>query len=483
MTRPESLCARVLKGRYFHDSEFMECTRRKKASHTWRAILAGRDVLKAGLISRIGDGSTTRIWEDRWIPKHFCGKPIAFQEEHDLVTVQQLMTGSGQWNEELMQASFLGIDVDAILRTPLRGSGEDIWAWEHEKHGCYSVRSAYKLLDSRRQQEDDVATASSSSNAIWHRVWKLAVPPKVKIFWWRVVNGFLPAKQVLHHRHIEPMAICDTCGNQEESIRHVLLECTIARSFWEQIKEQTGMKIPVLHPGTWAKDILVLGTEKERAIIICGMWSLWMHRNDRHHGKAGIPVAQAVVWVRDTTFDLWQILHPPNPPKARREAPRWAKPEDAWVKCNVDAAFQEETRRGASGMVLRNDQGAFVGAQATAYPHCLDALTVEAYACRDGMSLAERYGINRLHIETDCHEFGALWESRDDGRSVIAPIIMEICELKSCFQEFRLSYASRLCNKVAHVLAKQVTGSETVVWQEAPLCVHSLLLADCNPSP
>lgn len=70
---PNSLCARVLKGCYYHDSEFLSATRKKHASQTWRAILAGRDVLYKGLIRRIGDGSTTRIWQDRWIPDHFEG--------------------------------------------------------------------------------------------------------------------------------------------------------------------------------------------------------------------------------------------------------------------------------------------------------------------------------------------------------------------------------------------------------------------------
>jgi hypothetical protein len=77
----------VLKGRYYHDFDFMEWSRRKKASHTWRSILAGKDVLKYGLIRRIGDGSATKIWEDRWIPNHFSGGPIAIHQDHDLVHV------------------------------------------------------------------------------------------------------------------------------------------------------------------------------------------------------------------------------------------------------------------------------------------------------------------------------------------------------------------------------------------------------------
>jgi hypothetical protein len=56
INNPDSLYARVLKGRYYRDSDFLAATRRKHASQTWRAILAGRDVLQKGLVRRIGDG-------------------------------------------------------------------------------------------------------------------------------------------------------------------------------------------------------------------------------------------------------------------------------------------------------------------------------------------------------------------------------------------------------------------------------------------
>jgi hypothetical protein len=58
-TQPKSLCARVLRGRYFHDVDFLHSARRKHASHTWRAILAGREVLERGMIKRIGNGVQT----------------------------------------------------------------------------------------------------------------------------------------------------------------------------------------------------------------------------------------------------------------------------------------------------------------------------------------------------------------------------------------------------------------------------------------
>jgi hypothetical protein len=61
MTKPDSLCARVLKGKYFHNGDFMTARNKWNSSHTWRTILYGREALNLGLIKRIGDGGSTRI--------------------------------------------------------------------------------------------------------------------------------------------------------------------------------------------------------------------------------------------------------------------------------------------------------------------------------------------------------------------------------------------------------------------------------------
>ncbi|KAF8667752.1 hypothetical protein HU200_052662 [Digitaria exilis] len=155
------------------------------------------------------------------------------------------------------------------------------------------------------------------------------------------------------------------------------MHCTVAKIFLEQTKTMTGVKLPNLHPDTWARDLLVLGKAEDRAIIICGMWSLWWLRNKRRHGETTMLVKQAVLWVRDTAFDLWEILHRSRLP-AIKENPRWKPLSVGWIKCNVDAAFREESGRGALGGVLRSSDGNFVGAQARIYGNCLNALTMEA---------------------------------------------------------------------------------------------------------
>lgn len=155
------------------------------------------------------------------------------------------------------------------------------------RSGLYTVRSAYqKLYDAQCQQLDE-ERASSSEELIWKRIWGLCVPPKVGVFWWRVVNEFLPTRGILHRRHIEPTPNCEVCGADSELIRHALMECSVAKVFWAEMKNLTGVRLPDLHPHTWTHDLVdpAVCYPKEAAILLCGKWSLWTARNKRRHGS------------------------------------------------------------------------------------------------------------------------------------------------------------------------------------------------------
>jgi len=326
ITRPDSLCAKVLKD--YHDIEFMRATRKRHASSTWRAILAGREALQHGLIRRVVNGQSIEIWGDRWISGHFGAKPITHREDEHPIHVSELLLPNGTWDEQVLRDQFLPIDAATIKRQPVGRGVADYWAWDLERFGIYTVRSAYKLLHKRKFEYVLAQQPSTSEDGHWKKVWKLDVPPKVGVFWWRVLNEFLPMKQELHRRHVEPISFCEVCGDPEESIKHVLLDCTVARLFWQHIREAAGVKVLVQNELTWAVDLLSnLHPRRDQAVIMCGMWALWMMRNKRQHGELLMPIHQAVIWARDTAYDLWQLRQQPTQQENRREVPRRKKPK------------------------------------------------------------------------------------------------------------------------------------------------------------
>jgi hypothetical protein len=61
ITYLDSLCARVLKSKYSPQGNLLDMAPAGEASPMWRAIEHGVELLKHGVIKRIGDGESTRI--------------------------------------------------------------------------------------------------------------------------------------------------------------------------------------------------------------------------------------------------------------------------------------------------------------------------------------------------------------------------------------------------------------------------------------
>ena len=232
LTSPDSLCARVLKGRYYPNSDFMSASNKRNSSHTWRAILHGRETLKLGLIKRVGDGASIKIWEDPWIASNHGYRPIIRLPGATATKVEDLIDHeNGTWNQEALESNFVAPDIHAIRAMPISNWGDDVWAWEKEKNGHFIVRSAYKILSKCAWQSDVPSSSGETGGNFWKKLWKMAVPPKVKKFWWRVIEDFVPCRAVLLKRHIEKLPFCKFCG-KEETIIHALFQCTWARLFW-----------------------------------------------------------------------------------------------------------------------------------------------------------------------------------------------------------------------------------------------------------
>lgn len=152
LTEPNSLCARVLKGRYFPGTDFWHATKPRSSSYTWHSILHGRELLTHGIRWGIGDGKTVKIISDNWIPRF---PPVILKPTSPIpltATVHCLINEeSGTWNLENVHAFFSHATALQILQVPIsRHAGDDFVCWPHTRHGTFTVRSAYNLARSNK---------------------------------------------------------------------------------------------------------------------------------------------------------------------------------------------------------------------------------------------------------------------------------------------------------------------------------------------
>jgi len=67
LQNPSCLLAKLLLGKYCKHSTLLDCKVSNSASHGWRSICLGRDVLNLQLGRLIGNGLTTPIWRAPWL--------------------------------------------------------------------------------------------------------------------------------------------------------------------------------------------------------------------------------------------------------------------------------------------------------------------------------------------------------------------------------------------------------------------------------
>lgn len=64
-----SLVHRVLKARYFPETDFLHAELGTKPSFAWRSILAAQPVVNSSYRWQVGDGKSIDIWTDHWLPR------------------------------------------------------------------------------------------------------------------------------------------------------------------------------------------------------------------------------------------------------------------------------------------------------------------------------------------------------------------------------------------------------------------------------
>lgn len=208
-----SLCHWVFKARFFPNSSILEA-KDSTGSYAWKSIISARDVIRKGMVWRIGNGQNVRIKEDKWLPRNsncpiISYLPIMAAE----FKVQVLINiDLGVWKSDLVNQLFLPQEAFAILGILVsRHSPPDKFAWAYSPSGVFNTSSAYKLL-----AFSDVESQAKSSNRdaqkqFWKGVWRLRVLNKIKHFIWQACNDAFPMMSNIFRWQITSSNKCELC--------------------------------------------------------------------------------------------------------------------------------------------------------------------------------------------------------------------------------------------------------------------------------
>lgn len=294
----ESLCARVLRARYYPDGNIMEAQARPCISYAWRSLLHGLDLVRQGYIWRIGSGSSVNIWRDPWIPRAWSRGVITPRNGNLLETVDELISPiDGKWDMQLVRDTFMPVDTHLILNIPLRDGMDDFMAWHYDSKGLHSVKMAYKLHAQLSGLNGDERGTSSSSGiggliagdeSFWKRIWRMACSSKIKMFVWRLAHDSLAVRANLSRKGMVLDDLrCPMCGHAcARDSAHLFIKCKKVKEVWRALElECIRGRLEATASACEALDIIWGLPEQKRMEVFHFMWHWWNNRNKKRNGE------------------------------------------------------------------------------------------------------------------------------------------------------------------------------------------------------
>ncbi|XP_010424493.1 PREDICTED: uncharacterized protein LOC104709611 [Camelina sativa] len=460
---PNTLFARVFKGRYYRNSNPMEPIRSYSPSYGWRSIIFARYLVNKGLIIRVGSGESISIWTDPWVPaqsprRAFSKGPL---KDSSLQISHLIDCHMNTWRMDMLKEHFAPEDVDLIGAIPLESCRpQDSLGWHFTKSGKYTVKSRYDTELFAASRLSTVSRSGLEITPLLAGVWGAHCPPKIKRFMWQVLTGCILVSANLRRRGIACDSGCVRCGAEEETINHAIFCCPPARQVWalaqvpvgpdslptESVYANVDHFLDSTNPGSQIKNFPWL------------MWYIWKARNARVFEDV-MDNPLDVVRLAEGEANAWlqaqvevEDEDRPNPslvPNSRQRESTSSLPNFfTGYRCFVDGSWKATDALAGAGWVCSSSQDSRSTMGATNFRRSLSPLHAEIEA----FIWAMRCMIG--HDYTDCSDLVKMVSSPHDWPA-FTPYLDDIKIDQAEFSSFSLSLVPRNANVSADSLARQ----------------------------
>lgn len=290
----------------------------------------------------VGNGASIAIWHDKWLPTLHPSKirsPVSVLP-HDAKVAALIDHSTGWWNHALIESIFSQSEAESICGIPLSlGRQQDRLVWAASKQGTFSVRSAYYLEKSRREQEQGESLNQGDAKNLWKLVWSLKVPSMLKNFMWKVGMNLLPTKDNLFRQHIAQDPLCPICNLEPESVEHILWSCRSSQAVWqESTRRAQKLSIQAVDGLALMQGLLRKLDASEFVQVMVMARLIWLRRNSFIFEGRFSPPATLIIQASESLegFTQANALPEASARSSQHAHHRWSRPAVGLLKCNWD---------------------------------------------------------------------------------------------------------------------------------------------------
>lgn len=300
---------------------------------------------------------------------------------------------------------------------------------------------------------------------------------------WRAITGCLPTKDMLRMKQVSVNALCVLCNREVETVNHVLLDCTFAKSCWGMIGNGNDNTTQVSF-ASWALNVYNTWSSENRQIGAMLCWTIWKCRNDLVWNQKCMEVTEAVhsakvvlsQWKEAQDKLLDRSLGFLNPDDGDE---LWTPPTEHTTKLNTDAAVYDSSNRYTYVFAARNYKGELLEARSSCKEGSTTPVCAETMGIREALSWIKERQLQKVIVETDCLEAVQAIRGSATMVSYLGTIIQECRNLLVGMKDkgIDLKFVKRSANNLAHTLVSCSYSVADRIWKAddvSPEIIHVL---------
>nr|XP_027124194.1 uncharacterized protein LOC113740878 [Coffea arabica] len=256
--------------------------------------------------------------------------------------------------------------------------------------------------------------------------------------------------------------ICNDCGEDIETLEHMLFYCLEAQKVWKlaPIKWEG---FENLQHNIWKWWQAVMTGTKEQAtdhinLTVIILWKLWKARNKRIFEEE---TRDALKTVQKTQRE-WMEFDKANAEEGetcssthtvQQHQRKWERLKEGVIRINTDIAISAHMIRIGKGIIARNWTRKILRAMGLVEHKRGEASTEEALAVRAVLMMTKNAGWTKIDVQTNCKVVVDQIDASKTHEGHLATILEDIVELRTDFELCSSSFVHRTGNQCCHMLA------------------------------
>ncbi|KAK5846010.1 hypothetical protein PVK06_002276 [Gossypium arboreum] len=128
------------------------------------------------------------------------------------------------------------------------------------------------------------------SRLVYTTLWKLQLPVKVKITFWKIFHNYVPSYSNIYHKCLRASALYPRYLVSNETLEYIFRDFQLVFAIWGSLRITWPSEALIVSLQDWLLSIFTVSAGEVIRKVVCALWFIWHARHRWVHNNNAIKI-------------------------------------------------------------------------------------------------------------------------------------------------------------------------------------------------